>query len=176
MWSMNERALGPKRTPNTVMPEHDEILSLPTTIANCRAAVRIVQFTDPQGAISLKESVAKKASILEGRERLALVLVRACRWGGVQGLDQSRWHHRRTGVQAGRRGATAECASHRSQRRQDREGARRSCRARSGGLCGSFAAIWLPDPRRGTGRVDIQHGRSVPAQEHGHAAGLCSPL
>ena len=49
-----------------------------------------------------------------------------------------------------------------------------SCRARSGGLCWSFTAIWLPDQRRGTGCVYIQDGRPVPAQEHGHAAGLRS--
>ena len=70
--------------------------------------------------------------------------------------------------------ATAKRAAHRSQRRQDREGSRCSCRARSGGLCWSFTAIWLPDQRRGTGCVYIQDGRSVPAQEHGHAAGLRS--
>jgi hypothetical protein len=41
MWSMNERAFGPKRTPNAVMPEHDEILSLSITInGRCVAANR----------------------------------------------------------------------------------------------------------------------------------------
>jgi hypothetical protein len=44
--------------------------------------------------------------------------------------------------------------------------------ARSSDLCRSFTAIWLLDQRRGERCIDIQDGRPVAAQEHGHAAGL----
>jgi site-specific recombinase XerC len=51
-----------------------------------------------------------------------------------------------------------------------RQGARRPCRARSGGLCRSFVALRIPDQRRGAGRLDIHDGRSIAPPEHGYAA------
>jgi len=41
------------------------------------------------------------------------------------------------------------------------------------GLCRSLVALRLSDQRRGARRIDIQDGRPVAAQEHGHAARLC---
>jgi hypothetical protein len=97
------------------------------------------------------------------------------RGGSFQGLDQSRGHHPGTRC-SGRSPRAGDCGTraHRSQRRQDREGSCRPRWARSGGLCGSFTTIWLPDQRGGPQRLDVQDGRLVAAQEHGHAAGLCS--
>jgi hypothetical protein len=41
------------------------------------------------------------------------------------------------------------------------------------GLCRSLVAFGLPHQRRGARRIDLQDGRPVAAQEHGHAARLC---
>ena len=67
------------------------------------------------------------------------------------------------------RRAAAERAAHRSQRLQDREGSRYSCRARSGGLCWSFTAIWLPDQRRGTARRNYRKSSRRPAKDFSRA-------
>jgi hypothetical protein len=124
MWSMNERALGPKRTLNAVMPEHDEILSLSITIANCRAAVRIVQFTDPQGAISLKGKRSQKASDIARTRAASVGLGKGLplRRGSRAGSEPLASPPDRCSGRSPR--ATAKRAAHRSQRRQDREGSR----------------------------------------------------